>query len=185
MTPRLFLVATIAHSETNLLACAAAACSAGDCASILVPAKTPRETIAALQALNLAVLLHDAEPREVHHAKADGLMLSSLENFRDARLALKAEVLGFIAGTSRHEAMEAAESGADVMAFTQTKQYVGEPIIGWWQDVTEVPAFAFDPVNDAGLKLQRPDFIRPEDAMWQNAESAAQVVSELMAKWQA
>jgi thiamine-phosphate pyrophosphorylase len=185
MTARLFLVPQEAMPETTLLACATSACHAGNCASILVAARTSSETIAALQALDLAVLLLDAEPHDVHHVKADGLMLSSLEHFKDARLVLKKESLGFLAGTSRHAAMEAAEAGADVMAFTQTKQYIGEPIIGWWQDVTDIPAIAFDPIADASLRHQRPDFIRPNDAMWQNVEAAAQVVSELTAKWNA
>lgn len=177
---RLFLVAP----ETgDLLACAKAACGAADCATILVGEAVTRETVEALQKLNLAVLLKDAEPRKVHHVKADGLMLSSFETFVDARQALKNENLGLIAGTSRHAAMEAAEAGADFVAFTQSKQYVGEPVIGWWQELTELPSVAFDPVTDALLKPQNPDFIRPDDAMWQNPSEAARVVSELMAKW--
>jgi thiamine-phosphate pyrophosphorylase len=182
MKTRLFLVAP---DIGDILACATAACAAADCATILVGDNATKDVVEALQALELAVLLKDVEPRKVHHLKADGLLLSSFENFVDARLALKNENLGFLAGTSRHGAMEAAEAGADFMAFTQTKQYVGEPIIGWWQDVTEVPAVAFDPVTDALLKPQNPDFIRPDDAMWQSPEEAARVVSELMAKWTA
>jgi thiamine-phosphate pyrophosphorylase len=180
--PRLFLVAP-EHSDP--VACAAAACKAADCAIILVGENTSRQTVEALQALNLAVLLRDVEPRKVHHIKADGLMLSAFENFVDARQALKNESLGLLAGVSRHAAMEAAEAGADFVAFTQTKQYAGEPIIGWWQDVTDVPAIAFDPVIDAKLKPQRPDFIRPDDAMWQNPEEASRVVTQLMANWTA
>jgi thiamine-phosphate pyrophosphorylase len=177
---RLFLVAP---DVGDILACATTACAAADCATILVNEATPRDTVAALQALNLAVLLKDAEPRKVHHLKADGLLLSAIENFAEARVALKNESLGFLAGTSRHSAMEAAEAGADFVAFTQTKQYVGEPIVGWWQDVTDVPSVAFDSVTDAKLKPQSPDFIRPDDAMWQNPDEARRVVSSLMAQW--
>jgi thiamine-phosphate pyrophosphorylase len=177
---RLFLVSP---DIGDIFACAEAACASGDCATILVSETFSRGAVSALQALNLAVLLKDAEPRKVHHLKADGLMLSSMENFAEARTALKNENLGFLAGTSRHTAMEAAEAGADFVAFTQTKQYVGEPIIGWWQDVTDVPSVAFDAVTDAKLKPQRPDFIRPDDAMWQNPDEARRVVSSLMAQW--
>lgn len=177
---RLFLVAP---AVGDILPCARAACEAGDCATILVSETTSREVVAALQDLNLAVLLKDTEPRKVHHVKADGLLLSGFENFVDARQALKTESLGLLAGTSRHAAMEAAEAGADFVVFTQTKQYVGEPIVGWWQDLTDVPVVAFDPVVDALLKPQRPDFIRCDDAMWQNPDEASRVVSLLMAKW--
>jgi thiamine-phosphate pyrophosphorylase len=183
MTTRLFLIAPDAIDDALLLACAKAACAAGDCASILVGEAIAQPTVEVLQALNLAVILKDAEPRKVHYVKADGLLLSSFENFADARTALKNESLGFLASTSRHAAMEAAEAGADFMAFTQTKQYAGEPIIGWWQDVTDVPALAFDAVTDDGLKSQRPDFIRPTDDMWESADAATLAVSSLMAKW--
>jgi thiamine-phosphate pyrophosphorylase len=185
MQPRLFLVAPESLTEADLLACTTAAVQAADCASILVPKSMTRDTVQALQALNLAVLLLDAEPREVIAVQADGLLLSSLEHFAEARKSLTNESLGFLAGVSRHAAMEASELGADVMCFTQTKQYAGEPIIGWWQDVTEVPAFAYDPVTDATLKPQNPDFIRPSDAMWTDAATAAQVVTDLIAKWSA
>jgi thiamine-phosphate pyrophosphorylase len=180
MKTRLFLVAP---EVGDVLSCAKAACAAADCAIIVLGKNATQDLVEGLQALNLAVLLNDAEPRKVHHLKADGLMLSSFENFVDAREALKNESLGLNAGTSRHAAMEAAEAGADFVAFTQAKQYVGEPIIGWWQELTEVPSVAFDAVSDALLKPQRPDFIRPDDAMWQNPEEASRVVSSLMAKW--
>jgi thiamine-phosphate pyrophosphorylase len=188
MTTRLFLVAPEAIDDAHLLACAAAACSAGDCASILVAPTIQQATVKALQDLGLAVILNDAEPRKVHHLKADGLHLSSFEHFKDARSALKGESLGFMPKVSRHAAMEAAEAGADYMAFTQTKQYQGEPIINWWQDLTDVPAVAFDPVSPdavATLKPQRPDFIRPIDDMWQDADKATHIVKDLMAKWTA
>jgi thiamine-phosphate pyrophosphorylase len=185
MTPRLFLVAPDALPEATLLACATSAAQTADCASILLPKSARRETVEALQALNLAVLIQDAEASHVTALKADGLLLSSLEHFAEARKSLTNESLGFLAGVSRHAAMEASELGADVMCFTQTKQYAGEPIVGWWQDVTEVPAFAFDPVTDAALKPQNPDFIRPSDEMWTDAATAAKVVTDLMAKWSA
>jgi thiamine-phosphate pyrophosphorylase len=186
MTTRLFLVAPDIIDDALLLACATSACAAADCASILVHDTIQQSTVKALQDLGLAVILYDAEPRKVHHLKADGLQLSSIENFTEARKALKNESLGFMPKVSRHAAMEAAEAGADYMAFTQTKQYQGEPIINWWQDLTDVPAVAFDPVNPeavAALKPQRPDFIRPLDGMWQSAEAAAKTVGDLMAKW--
>ena len=185
MTTRLFLVAPDAISDSLLVDCAAGACAAGDCATILVAESISQNAVEALQALNLAVILKDAEPRKVHHLKADGLQLSSLEDFKAARESLKSEILGFIAGVSRHEAMEAAEAGADYVAFTQAKQYAGVPIIGWWQDVTNLPAVAFDPSTDATLRPQSPDFIRPSDDMWADAESASRVVKDVMAQWTA
>ena len=184
MTTRFFLVAPEAVAENLLLQCAGAACAAGDCATIVVPPTLSQETVSALQALNLAVILNDAEPRKVHHLKADGLQLSSIENFVEARKALPHEALGFFAGVSRHAAMEAAEAGADYVAFSQTKQYTGEPIIAWWQEVTDLPAVAIDPVTPPMLTIllpQKPDFLRPSTEMWQDASMATTIIAALAA----
>lgn len=185
MNTRIFLFAPEAIADTLLLDCAAAACAAADCATIVIAENTSAITIEALQALNLAVIFKDAEPRKVHHAKADGLLLSNIEEFKAARDALKNESLGFLAGVSRHAAMEAAELGADFICFTQTKQYSGEPIMAWWQDVTDIPAVAIDEVTDASVKSQHPDFIRPADAMWESAEAATTTLKTLMSGWSA
>jgi thiamine-phosphate pyrophosphorylase len=183
MTSRFCLVAPDTIDESLLLHCATAACAAADCATIIVPETVSQKTITALQALNLAVILKDCEARKVHHLKADGLLLGDSTALKEARAALKNESLGFLAGVSRHAAMEAAEAGVDFVCFTQTKQVSGEPIISWWQDVTDVPAVAFDPIVDAILKPQCPDFIRPPDAMWQSADAATSAIHALQAAW--
>lgn len=180
--PRLFLVAPQGLATPLLIECATAAAAAGDCACILLQAKPEPGTLQSLQALGLAVMLADVEARDVHHAKADGLHLSDTALLAEARKALKNESLGALAGISRHAAMEAAEAGADYVAFTQTKQFAGEPLIGWWQDLTDVPAVAFDPVAPEALATllpQRPDFIRPLDGMWASASAATQTISDL------
>jgi thiamine-phosphate pyrophosphorylase len=128
------------------------------------------------------VLLRDGEARDMHRVKADGLHLSSADGLSDIRQALKSESLGFFAATSRHMAMEAAEAGADYVAFAQKSQFAGEPLLAWWHDIFEVPAVAFDPVNVEDLALllpQKPDFIRPSDEMWLDAQAATNIISAL------
>jgi hypothetical protein len=184
MTPRFFLVAPDVIADDLLLACARAAFAAADCASILVAESIGPEAAQQLQSLGLAVILRDAEPRKVHHLKADGLQLSSLENLSDVRKSLKNESLGFLAGVSRHAAMEAADASVDYVAFNQAKQFQGEPIIGWWQEVTSLPAVAFDPVDTELLSTllpQKPDFIRPSDQMWKDEASARDLMARLVA----
>ncbi len=183
MNTRIFLVAPDMITETLLQDCAAAACRVADCATILVSENTSAKSVEALQTLNLAVIFKDCEPRKVHDVKADGLLLSNTDDFKTARDALKTESLGLLAGVSRHAAMEAAELGADFICFTQTKQYSGEPIIAWWQDVTHIPSVALDAVTDATLKAQHPDFIRPSDVMWESADAATATLTSLMDKW--
>ncbi len=81
--------------------------------------------------------------------------------------------------------MEAAEAGADYIAFAQKSQAAGEPLIQWWQDIFEIPSVAFDPVEPedlATLLPQNPDFIRPSDAMWTDAASATSIIAGLTRK---
>jgi thiamine-phosphate pyrophosphorylase len=182
--PRFFLVAPEVIASATLTNIITAAAKAGDCACLLVSEGIEHDAVQAAQALGFAVLLRNSEPRMMHRVKADGLHADKAEDLKDLRAALTSESLGVFANVSRHIAMEAAEAGADYVAFAQAHQYAGEPIIGWWQELTDVPVVAFDPIEVkdlAALLPQKPDFIRPSDAMWQNAEAATRVISELMA----
>lgn len=184
MIPRLFLVAPADLPGETLKACAEAAAKAGDCASILVPATITAEGVAGLQALNFSVMIKDCEPRMVHHLNADGLHIARAAPVKNLRATFKNETLGVFAATSRHIAMEAAESGADYIAFAQKSQTSGEPLIGWWRDIFEIPCVAFDPVDRADLATllpQRPDFIRPSDDMWKSPADARRIITELSA----
>jgi thiamine-phosphate pyrophosphorylase len=183
-SPRLFLVApATAIADAALLSCAAAACAAGDCASILVGESVAPALVPKLQGLGLAVIIRDCEPRLVHHVKADGIHVSRSQPVKALRATLKTESIGVFAATSRHIAMEAAEAGADYVAFAQGSQQHGEPLLAWWQDIFEVPSVAFDPVDAAGLATvlpQKPDFIRPMDRIWDSADAARSEVEALM-----
>jgi thiamine-phosphate pyrophosphorylase len=181
--PRLFLVAPEKLSGELLKSCTEAAVAAGDCACILVPDTITAEGVTGLQAQGLAVIIRDCEPRMVHHLKADGIHVSRSAPVKNLRAAFKTETVGVFAATSRHIAMEAAEAGADYIAFAQNSQKAGEPLIGWWQDIFEIPTVAFDPVGPedlATLLPQNPDFIRPMDSMWTSAESARETIRALM-----
>jgi len=181
--PRLFLVAPDALSAAALDVCAVAACTAGDCASILVPETVTAASVAKLQALGLAVIIRDCEPRLVHRLNADGIHIGRSAPVKTMRETLKTDVIGVFAATSRHIAMEAAETGADYVAFAQKSQKQGEPLLFWWHEIFEVPTVAFDPVSAADLATllpQKPDFIRPMDKIWDSAETAKAEISSLM-----
>ena len=187
MSARFYLVAPNTLEPAQIIACAEAACAAGDCATIIVPESVSTEDVAALQSLDLAVFLQDVEPRIVSRLRADGLHLSNMEHvIVDLRMSLPRDAMvGINAGTSRHTAMEAAEQGADYVAFNQKSQTVGEPLIKWWNDIAEIPAVPFDAVTPADLATMlphNPDFIRPSDEMWQSPEAAARIIKELSAK---
>ena len=177
--PRLFLVAPVGLSPDHILACATAACAAGDVASIVIPLPALAAITTKLQSLGLAVLAAGAT-----ELKCDGVHLDALEDdVKLARQALgKESIVGAFCGASRHAAMQAAEDGADYIALSQNTYTPSEPIIGWWADLFEVPCVAFDPVESDKLDIllpQKPDFIRPSDAMWISPGEAQRLVSEL------
>ncbi len=187
MSARFYLVAPNTLPPAQIIGCSKAACVAGDCASIIVPETVSTEDVTALQELGLAVFLQDVEPRIVSRLRADGLHLNNMDHvIVDLRMSLPRDAMvGINAGTSRHTAMEAAEQGADYVAFNQKSQTTGEPLIKWWNDIAEIPAVPFNPVTSAELATMlphNPDFIRPSDDMWQSAEAATRIIKELSAK---
>ncbi len=178
--PRLFLVAPDGIGAEQILACATAASAAGDVASIVVPLLALSAVTAKLQILGLAVLANGAT-----EVKCDGVHLDGLVD--DVALARrtfgKNLIVGAFCAASRHTAMQTAEDGADYIALSQNTYTPGEPIIGWWADLFEVPCVAFDPVELEKLDIllpQKPDFIRPADAMWASSQEAQRIVSGLM-----
>lgn len=183
--PRFVLVAPSDLDGQTLQVCAEAATKSGDCASILVPETITANGVTSLQSLGLAVIIRDCEPRMVHHLKADGIHIARSAPVKNLRATFKTETIGVFAATSRHIAMEAAETGADYIAFAQKSQTGGEPLIGWWHDIIEIPCIAFDSVTPedlATLLPQKPDFIRPMDVMWKDAAAAAATVSSLASR---
>ena len=183
-SPRFFLAAPEGLAAAQIVACVNAACEAGDVASLLVPASVARDVTAAAQELGVAVLV-SGEARDAARAGADGVQIeANAEDVAAARGSLgKDGFVGAHAGGSRHFAMEAAEAGADYIAFDQKAASIGgEPIIRWWSDMMEIPCVAFTPVEPEDLDIllpQKPDFIRPSDAMWQGPDETRRIVSAL------
>lgn len=182
--PRLFLV--VPDIPLPLAAaCLKAACDAGDVASLLVPPPLARKLTPLAQEMGVAVMT-TGEPRDAMQAGCDGLHIAAGdEDIAVLRKSMsKDSYIGVDAGHSRHLALEAAEAGADYVALSQRGPSLGgEPLVKWWSEMTEVPCVAFDPVTIAELDTllpQNPDFIRPDDAMWESPESARSIVSDLM-----
>ena len=149
-----------------------------------MPATVAKDVAAAAQALGVAVMVA-GEARDAARSGADGVQVeATAEDVSAARQSIgKDSFVGAYAGASRHAAMEAAEAGADYVAFDQKGASVGgEPIIHWWADMMQIPCVAFSPVDVEDLDIllpQKPDFIRPSDAMWQGAEEARRIVAGL------
>ncbi len=184
LSPRLFLVAPELPAA-RLAECIAAACAAGDVASLLVPPSLARELAPLAQAKGIAVLT-TGDPRNAARLGCDGIHVdAATEPVAEARASAGQDrIVGAFAGASRHLAMEAAEAGADYIAFSQNRPAPGgEPVVAWWSELFEVSCVAFDPVDPEGLDIllpQNPDFIRPSDAMWESPAAARRIIAALM-----
>jgi thiamine-phosphate pyrophosphorylase len=181
---RLHLIAPDTTAD-RIAACVEAACDEGDVASILLPPNLSASLVQRLQRLDLAVLLAN-DPQSALSARADGVEVSDSDTYREARRILGPDrIVGGNCGGSRHLAMELAEAGANYIAFAQSGR---EDLISWWSEIFEIPCIAADPVSPGELDIllpHRPDFIRPDDAMWNSPEAARAVVTELTARLKA
>src|SRR5262249_49392917 len=124
--PRLFLVAPDLPVD-RLLACLAAACEAGDVASLLVAPGTAAAVVELAQARGVAVLATGGPVGSL-----DGLHIDAAsQSVAETRKAVGSKhIVGAYAGSSRHLAMEAADQGADYVALSQNGPTLGgEPIV--------------------------------------------------------
>jgi thiamine-phosphate pyrophosphorylase len=115
---------------------------------------------------------------------ADGVHLGQRDgNVREARALLGPQAqIGVTCHDSRHLAMEAAEAGADYVAFgafypTQTKPSEHRPdpsILSWWSNLFEIPCVAIGgitPRNAGRLVAEGADFIAVSSALWSSSDS--------------
>jgi thiamine-phosphate pyrophosphorylase len=96
-------------------------------------------------------------------------------------------IVGVTCHDSRHLAMEAAEAGADYVAFgafypttTKPSRYRPEPdLLAWWSEMMTVPAVAIGgitPENCAPLVAAGADFLAVVTAVWNHPEGPAAAI---------
>lgn len=114
----------------------------------------------------------------VHIGQADG-------PYADARAAMGAQAsVGVTCHDSRHLAMEAAEAGADYVAFgaffptaTKAPKTIAEvDLITWWAETFTTPCVAIGgvtPDNCAVLAQAGADFVAASSAIWNHGEGPA------------
>lgn len=109
-----------------------------------------------------------------------------------ARRALGGLSLGVTCHDSRHLAMEAAEQGADYVAFgafypTATKQpktHAEPDLLRWWSELMEIPCVAIGGItaeNCAPLVAAGADFLAVIGAVWNFAPNPAAGVRAMLA----
>lgn len=180
----------------------ARALEGGDVAALQIRLKDVSDDVvaAAVEALSpiarardVAVILND-RPDLAARLDCDGVHVGQGDTpYAAARKLMgKDRMVGVTCHDSRHLAMEAAEAGADYVAFgaffpTTTKDapIVAEPdILTIWQETMEVPCVAIGGVtaaNAAGLAIAGADFLAVSGGVWAHPEGPDAAVAALNA----
>jgi thiamine-phosphate pyrophosphorylase len=158
-TARLYLVAPVLEDPAAAAAALAAALAAADVAAVLLrlPAADERTLINRIKQVappvqeRGAALLLDGHPDLVARAGADGAHLTGIDAVKEAVGGLKPDrIVGAGGLASRHEAMLAAEAGADYVMFGEPDPAGKRPSfaaihdrVAWWAPVFEIPCVAY------------------------------------------
>jgi thiamine-phosphate pyrophosphorylase len=179
-----------------------AALSAGDVAALQVRLKgaTEAEVTEAVRVLgpiarahDVALILND-DPDLAARLDCDGVHVGQSDaSYAEARRQVgRDRIVGVTCHDSRHLAMEAAEQGADYVAFgaffpTSTKEAPtrAEPeVLTLWQESMETPCVAIGGVtadNARGLAAAGADFIAVSAGVWSHPAGDAEAVRALNA----
>jgi thiamine-phosphate pyrophosphorylase len=145
------------------------------------------------QSRDVAFLMNDF-PDLARETGCDGVHVGQEDaNYDDARRIVGADaIVGVTCHASRHLAMEAAEKGADYVAFgaffaTKTKDAKGNAtpdILSAWSEMTTVPSVAIGgitPQNCAPLVQAGADFLAVVSAVWDHPKGPGAAVKEFNA----
>jgi thiamine-phosphate pyrophosphorylase len=179
------------------------ALDAGDVAALQVRLKDVPDAVvgAAVDALtpiaharDVAVILND-RPDLAARFGCDGVHIGQDDaSYAEARrLVGRERMVGVTCHDSRHLAMEAAEAGADYVAFgaffpTTTKEAKGHPdpeILTIWQETMQTPCVAIGGIkveNAAILAAAGADFLAVSAGVWSYGEGPAAAVAALNAE---
>jgi len=179
------------------------ALDAGDVAALQIRLKgAPDEVVAAAvdaltpiaQARDVAVILND-RPDLAARLGCDGVHIGQDDApYAEARRLMgHARIVGVTCHDSRHLAMEAAEAGADYVAFgaffpTATKEAKGRPeleILSIWQETMETPCVAIGGITVATARevaRAGADFVAVSAGVWSHGDGPAAAVAALNAE---
>ena len=181
---------------------AAAALAAGDVACLQLRLKDASDDeilrvgaqlLAITQPADVALLIND-RPDLAAQIGADGTHIGRSDaSYQDARERVGADaIVGMTCHNSRHFAMEAAERGADYVAFgaffgspTKPAKFHAEiDLLEWWCSIFEIPCVAIGGItakNCGPLVRAGADFIAVVSAVWDHPEGSAAGVTALNA----
>jgi thiamine-phosphate pyrophosphorylase len=194
--PRLYVVTPPVH-RTDVAGALAAALEAADVAAVLLRLHPDSEgamvkTVKALAPVvqdRGAALLLDGYPQLVGRTGADGAHLTGAEAFRDAVDTLKPDRIAGAGGLlTRHDAMLAAEAGADYVMFGEPNVHghhqsfeltLGR--IGWWAEVFQTPCVGFASNTDEVEALSKAgaDFVAVGSLVFDDTRGPAAAVASI------
>ena len=189
--PRLYLVTSpIAEAHAFSLALAVAL-GVGDVAAVLLRLAEADERTQINRAKALAPIVQDkgaalllgGHADLVARAGADGAHLTGMAAFSAALEQLKPERIVGVGGlATRHDAMVAAEMGADYVMFGEPGAAGERPAfdaieerIAWWAEVFEAPCVGYAASIDevAPLVKAGADFVAVGDWLWRDPQAVA------------
>jgi thiamine-phosphate pyrophosphorylase len=194
--PRLYLMTPPVADPSPFSDRLVSALDAGDVAAVLLrlAEADERTLINRIKALAPAVqdkgaaLLLAGRADLVARGGADGAHLSSIAEFTVALETLKPERIAGAGGlASRHDAMLAAERGADYVMFGEPDLTGKCPVfaaveerVGWWAEVFEIPCVGYSESLEtiSPLVAAGADFVALGDAVWREPNSIAETIRE-------
>ena len=196
--PRLYLVTPPVDDAQAFAPQLEAAMAAGDVAAVLLRLADADERTQINRAKALgrivqdkdAALLLDGHAELVARAGADGAHLAGIGEFTEALETLKPErIAGAGHLETRHDAMTAAEQGADYVMFGEPDESdhrafdAIEERVAWWAEVFEAPCVGFAASADEVPALVKAgaDFIALGDWVWADSRGVAVCVAETAA----
>jgi thiamine-phosphate pyrophosphorylase len=194
--PRLYLTTPRLADTTDFAGPLAAALAVADVAAVLLRLadadegtliKRAKALAAPVQAQGAALLL-DRRASLVARARADGAHASGVAAVGEALEGLKPDwIVGAGGLTSRHDAMLAAEQGADYVMFGEPDADGARPAfatveerVAWWAEVFESPcvAYAAAPGEIAALVAAGADFVALGDWLWADPSAVPAILAE-------
>jgi len=178
------LVTPVVADAEGFAAPLAAACAAADIAAVIVrlAGGDERTQINRVKALARATegreiaLVVEEYPEIVARAGADGAHLVGTDALAAAIPTLKPDRIAGAGGLrERHDAMTAAEAGADYVLFGEPDEGGHRPGIdavlervAWWAEIFEIPcvAYAAQPSEVEKLAVAGADFVALADSIW-------------------
>ena len=200
---RLYLITPPKIEMTIFAKALSAALDAGDVAAVQLrlkdcPDDVVRDAIKNLQPLvqerDVAFILND-RPDLAAEMGCDGVHIGQSDgSYNDARRLMGEDKgIGVTCHASRHLAIEAAEAGADYVAFgaffpSSTKPEADEQapveLLSWWSELTEVPVVAIGgitPLNCAPLVAAGADFLAVASAVWNHPRGPGSAIQDFIA----